>query len=117
MTQEVLKCPEQLVEGVESTLTGLGTYYLVKSPEILPSKKHLTALEKDQLTSKMIQDEEGVLGICLNKDSSTNCWVHYWDSSFERWIPKRPALPMEVKRAQLRLQDLQEKAGEPTQGW
>lgn len=68
-----------------------------------------------QIESKMIEDEEGCLAVCLDKSSNFSCWLFYKHPS-GRWAPKRLALPMEIARAQAKLERLEAAAGIPTKG-
>ena len=68
-----------------------------------------------QLETKMIEDEEGCHAVCIDKTSRFNGWL-FFKHPDGRWVTKRLALPMEILRAQRKLEHLEAEAGVPQKG-
>ena len=69
--------------------------------------------EEEQLRTKMIANTNHSMCVCLDVDHNYNCWLHMFDLNLNMWVPYRHALPGEIMKAKQRLQDLQERLGEP----
>lgn len=68
-----------------------------------------------QIDTKMLEDHTGNFAVCLDTSSRFNGWLFYRHADGQ-WVTQRLALPMEILRAQAKLQRLQEEAGIPQKG-
>lgn len=62
--------------------------------------------DEEQVRTKMIEDAEGCLCVCLDQDSRFNGWLFFKHPN-GRWVTKRLALPMEIARAKAKLERLE----------
>ena len=68
-----------------------------------------------QIETKMIENTTGSLAVCLDKDSKFNGWM-FSKHPDGKWVTKRLALPMEIKQAQDKLEQLEIAEGIPCRG-
>ena len=68
-----------------------------------------------QIETKMIENTTGSLAVCLDKDSKFTGWM-FSKHPDGKWVTKRLALPMEIKQAQDKLEQLEIAEGIPCRG-
>ena len=68
-----------------------------------------------QIETKMIEDTEGCLAVCIDKDSRFYGWL-FFKHPDGQWVTKRMALPMEIERALAKLERLEIAEGIPCRG-